>query len=208
MTIAKLKDQLGLLSKGKSAGPPAPDPRDAAIARLEAAIAEEREHSASLRETIDELRFKAETLERSYSKQLDDARIRSETAEQELAEQQARLAELTGTDKDATQQRSAVREDLKRATAERDRLRRALASAGGAPVELPALDIADPAPLADAMSIDELLEDALWANEQKRLNQQRGVKNPRASDADKSPTEEMLAPDLVFASKADAKSGG
>ena len=66
MTIAKLKDQLAgklkdqLASKLKREDPPGPDERDATIEKLERAIAEERDHSATLRKTIDELHFKAE----------------------------------------------------------------------------------------------------------------------------------------------------
>jgi DNA repair exonuclease SbcCD ATPase subunit len=207
MTIAKLKDQLGRLSKGKSAGPPAPDPRDDAIAKLERAITEEREHSATLRKTIDELRFKSETLDRSYSKQLDDARKRCEAAERELEQQKAQVAELSGTDKNATQQLSEARADLKRVTSERDRLRKALSALGSAPTKPFTQDAGNREPEADAMSIDELLEDAIWASEQKRINQQRGGNDSRLPDADKSPTEEMLSPELIIANKADADTG-
>jgi hypothetical protein len=72
-------------SEAKPVGPPVPDERDAIIKRLEQTIAEERKNSATLRETVDNLRFKTETLERSYAKQLADARQRGTSAEQALA---------------------------------------------------------------------------------------------------------------------------
>jgi DNA repair exonuclease SbcCD ATPase subunit len=74
--------------------PAVPDERDATIERLERAIAEERQHSAALRTTIEELRFQLDILERSYSKQLADARQRGETAEQEATDLRARVSEL------------------------------------------------------------------------------------------------------------------
>ena len=64
--------------KGKRPAPPAPDERDATIERLERTLGEERQNSATLRETVDGLHFKAEVLEKGYSKQLADARLRSE----------------------------------------------------------------------------------------------------------------------------------
>ncbi|NIW23785.1 MAG: hypothetical protein GWN29_04060, partial [Gammaproteobacteria bacterium] len=74
--------------------PEAPDERDAMIERLERELAEEAEHTAGLRKTIDELRFQAQTLEKSYAKQLEDARSRIEKAEQATEAEKARASEI------------------------------------------------------------------------------------------------------------------
>src|SRR6188472_440518 len=74
--------------------PPQPDERDAAIARLERTVAEERQNAASLREANDALNFKLQIMEKSYAKQLVDARQRMDAALKELAGHQTRLKEL------------------------------------------------------------------------------------------------------------------
>ena len=73
-------------------GPAVPDERDAAIARLERALVEERENAAGLRKTNDELSFKAQILEKGYATQLADARTRMEAAQKELADLKAQKA--------------------------------------------------------------------------------------------------------------------
>jgi DNA repair exonuclease SbcCD ATPase subunit len=209
MTIAKLKDQLAgklkdqLASKLKREDPPGPDERDAMIEKLERAIAEERDHSATLRKTIDELHFKAETLERGYSTQLEAARRRCETAERELGEARARLAEFEGAGKNATQLLDEARVELAQVTAERDRLRKALSSPGGTKVAVTAPGPAGSQPQADQMSIDELMEDAIWAHEQEKINRERRGVDPQPSTDLESIDEVLIPPELVFASKPD-----
>jgi DNA repair exonuclease SbcCD ATPase subunit len=199
----KLKDQISLAVKPKGDEPPGPDERELKIEQLERAIDEEREHSTTLRKTIEELRFKAEILERSYSKQLDDARQRTQTAESALAELRAQLAEFQGADKDATQLLSEARAELAKVAAERDRLRKSISSgSSGLPEVTPAADSASALPKSDQMSIDELLEDALWAREQEKINQERRGIEPKASRAEESLIEEMIPADLVFSGKA------
>ncbi len=208
MTIAKLKDQLAgklkdqLATKRKREDPPGPDERDTTIEKLEGIIAEERDHSATLRRTIDELHFKAETLERGYSTQLEAARQLHQKAEQALTEHKARLAEFEGAGKDATQLLDEARAELAQVTAERDRLRKALSSPGS--VGAAATASADSRPQDDQMSIDELLEDAIWAHEQKKLNQKRRGIDTQPEAELESTAEVLVPPELVFTSKADA----
>lgn len=209
MTISKLKDQLTRKLKrdnpATQEGPPGPDERDTTIEKLQSAIAEEREHSATLHRTIDELHFKAATLERGYATQLEAARKRRETAEQLLEEHQARLAAFEGAGKNTTQLLDEARAELAKVSAERDRLREALASPAGAGARA-----ASSAPTsaatrarADQMSIDELLEDALWAREQEKINRERrGVDPQPATNLDLT-SEELIPPELVFAGKTD-----
>jgi len=208
MTIAKLKDQLAgklkdqLANKRKREDPPGPDERDTTIEKLEGIIAEERDHSATLRRTIDELHFKAETLERGYSTQLEAARQLHQKAEQALTEHKARLAEFEGPGKDATQLLDEARAELAQITAERDRLRKALSSPGSVGAAAPAS--ADSRTQDDPMSIDELLEDAIWAHEQKKLNQKRRGIDTQPEAELESTAEVLVPPELVFTSKADA----
>lgn len=197
--LPRIKDQLRLGRKTESDAPPEPDPRDAKIERLERELAEEQAHAAQLRSNVDELHFKIEILEKSYSKQLKDARQRAEQAEQGLAEQQARLGELDGAKQTTTQSLADVKAELERVTAERDRLRRALDPA--APRHRGAGAPDDAAPRAEAMSIDEILEDALWAREQERIDKERGAAHGRDTEPQEGPVEDMLAPDAVFAPK-------
>jgi chromosome segregation ATPase len=196
MTIAKIKDQLGLLSNPKTGAPAEPDLRDETIERLERAVAEERKNS-------EELRFKIEILEKSYSKQLEDARQCNETAERELEDQQARMAELDGSDQDAMRLLSEARAELERVTAEHDRLRKSFSSTDSPRIEATAQASANSQPAVDEMSINMLLEDSIWAREQDRINKQRGIEDDQGSAGEESPAGEMVSPELMFASKTD-----
>ena len=167
------------------AEPDAPDERDATIERLERELAEEAEHTATLRKAIDELRFRTQTLETSYAKQLEDARGRIEKAEQATEAEKARAAEV-GNERDEALQ------ELKQA---QDRIERLSAGA-----DLMDSMTAGPRPGTrgedEAMSIDEMLADASVApdSEKEAREEQIAVEL-------KDPTEEMLSPDLVFVAK-------
>jgi chromosome segregation ATPase len=201
MTIAKLKDQLA--SRLRRQNPDGPDPRDAAIERLERALADEREHTAALRATIDALHFKAEVLETGYAKQLEDARERRETAEQELAELKLRLADFEGTGKDAAQLLHETRVELARVTAERDRLGRSAAASGRPVAAVSGRAPADPLSQPDENSINQLLEDAIWVDEQERVSQARSRTAPEMPTEPDLTAEELISPELVFAKKTD-----
>jgi len=198
MSLAKLKDQIARL-KTPADEPPTPDERDEAIERLERALDEAQDNAAALRATVDELRFRNDTLEKSYSTQLADARERCEAAEAALAELQGRLDELGGGE-DLLDVIAAARADLERITGERDRLRERIRepATGRRPAREESIDTgAD----LEAYSIDELLEDAIWAREQARLDQQRG--RAPVGTAEELPPEDLVPPDLVFPRKAE-----
>ncbi|HSG63389.1 MAG TPA: hypothetical protein VLD39_00240 [Gammaproteobacteria bacterium] len=197
--LPKIKDQLGFGRKAEPGATPEPDPRDARIERLERELAEEQEHTARLRSTLNELHFKIEILEKSYSKQLRDARQRAEHAEQGLAEQKAQLGELDGAKQATAQSLSDIKAELERVTTERDRLRRALDPA--AAQHSAAAGSGGAAAGTEAMSIDDILEDALWAREQERINKERGIAHGREIEDQPAPLEDMLAPDAVFTPK-------
>jgi chromosome segregation ATPase len=105
-----------------AAAPPQTDQRDAEVERLEQALAEERQHTATLRATVEDLRFKATILEKSYAKQLADARARAEAAERGLAEEKARLAGIDGNHENTLRILAETRGQLANVAAERDML--------------------------------------------------------------------------------------
>ena len=108
-----------------------PDERDAAIARLERTVAEERQNAASLREANDALNFKLQIMEKSYAKQLVDARQRMDAALKELAGHRTRLKELGSGGEDTLRLLSETRAELNRIKAERNQMKEQLARGGG-----------------------------------------------------------------------------
>jgi DNA repair exonuclease SbcCD ATPase subunit len=168
--------------------PDTPDERDATIERLERELAEEAEHTASLRKTIDELRFRSQTLETSYAKQLEDARSQIEKAEEATEGEKARMAEVE-------KERDEALQELKDAQSRIERL-----SAGA-----DLMDSMTTGPLpkgpgdSAALSIDEMLADAAVAPDSEKEEQEKQIP-PELEE----PPEDMLSPDLVFAAKEEA----
>jgi len=201
MPIAKIKDKIDRLkTKTVRAEPPACDERDALIEKLECALAEERDTTAELRRKVDELTFQNDTLETSYSKQLDDCRERQTSAEDELAALQTELHDAGGGE-DILSQLAAARRDLETVTVERDRLRdRIRQPADGKRFE-DAPQPTDSHAEIDAYSIDELLEDAIWAQDQAHLDKQKAREAAKAAALAEPTPEEMVSPDLVFPGK-------
>lgn len=174
--------------KNKAAAPQevdGPDERDAIIARLERELAEEAEHTAKLRKTIDELRFQAQTLETSYAKQLEDARAQIEKAEQAIEAERARAAAIE-------KERDETLLTLKEAEGRIERL-----SAGADLMDsMTASPFAGARGEETAMSIDEMLADASVAPDSEKDPQE--AERPEEPE---EPPEDMLSPDLVFAAK-------
>jgi predicted nucleic acid-binding Zn-ribbon protein len=185
-------------ANAKRAAASAPDERDATIDRLERAVAEERQHAATLRATVEQLRFKLEVLEKSYAKQLADARLRGESAERELAEKRARLAALDSGE-DTTRLLSEARAELEQVTAERNHLRDQLERAGVPHTRIAARERA--ASLAHDGTINELMANPDWLRE--RQSAPDGHLEARVRADQESPPEEMIAPELVFISEKD-----
>lgn len=180
---------------------------DDAIERLERAITDEREHSAGLRATVDELRFKAEILERSYAKQLEDARRRADSAEQALTEQRARNAELDAAREDAVQLLTEAKAELDRLAHERDRFRRQLASRSGWGLDEAGGAIGaggagsgesgDDAETAEDGTINSLMDDASWLRKRRPIEEARAQAEAARRAADE-PEGDMIAPEAVF----------
>lgn len=204
MPIAKIKDQIDRLKTAR-VEPPTPDEKDAVIEDLERCLAATRDDAAALRRNVDELYFQNDTLDVSYSKQLNDARERQEAAEEALAALQAELDEIGGGE-DILAVLTAAKTDLQRITAERDRLRERIQQPVKGQRAAAAPEPTDAGAEIDAYSIDELLEDAIWAREQARINRERAGITASLPVLEEAP-EDMVAPDAVFPDKtADSSS--
>ena len=122
------------------AAPSASDARDATIEQLERTLADERQNSAALRSTIEELNFKIGVLEQGYSKQLEDARLRTEAAEREVADHQVRMTSLDSAHEDAMQLLTKAQGELDSLTAQRYPSRKQPTSTDGSHIEAMAHD--------------------------------------------------------------------
>ena len=186
--------------KGKRAGPPAPDERDATIERLERTLVEERQNSATLRETVDGLHFKVEVLEKGYSKQLADARSRSEKAEKELATLKAEVAALGTGGEETLRLLTETRAELERITAERDRLHKQLGLSHRPQTKTLAKASAQ-TQSEDGGTINALMANSNWVRERQAAGDDHLHAQVRA-DPEPPPTD-MLAPELVFTKDSD-----
>ena len=203
MTDDPIKDGQSLPSKTKEPAPAAPDERDAVIERLERAIAQEREHSATLRRSLDELRFRTEILEKSYSKQLEDARQRGETAERELEEKKAELAALEAEHAEALRLLDQARGELERNPANRGLSPRAFASIDRMKKRASGNDDMSSGTYDGSHTINLLMADSTPTDDRPAVGRgQDSVEDQVPADQDSSP-EELVAPDLVFTPEGD-----
>jgi chromosome segregation ATPase len=196
--IPMSNDDPGKTSDDGRAGARAIAERDAKIEQLERSIAEEREHTANLRSTVNELRFQAEILEKSYSNQLKVAREQSEAAEKKSNEQLSRIAELDSARKDAITLLTDAKAEIDRLTTERNQLNRHLASRDGWQVE----DSSEDDELSAEGTINTLLDDAKWVRDKQPDAAAVAKAEAEARAAEEALAEEMISPDLVFTAKA------
>jgi hypothetical protein len=187
---------------------PSSDERDATIERLERGLAEERQHSATLRATVEDLRFKMGILEKSYAKQLADARLRAESAERGLAEEKARLAGIDSNHENTLKLLTETRAQLARVLAERDWLRkRPPQTSPGAPeAPAPSGEAPDPtsaAPEDDGGTINALMADLSVPRERPSARPEVARLGAQARDDGSAPSEEMISPELVFPKRRD-----
>jgi septal ring factor EnvC (AmiA/AmiB activator) len=183
-----------------AAGEPASDPRDATIARLERALAEERALAASLRESLDAATFKVEILEKSYAKQLAEARDKCAALEEALKEKEEILANLGGGHEHTLRELADAVAVIKVLKAERDQLRRQIAQ-GGFRQRAERVARAAPPPVEDAScaDINELIANAGWAKKKSAVG--TGLATAQVEAEPAPPQQEMLPPELVFTSK-------
>jgi chromosome segregation ATPase len=177
-----------------SADASVPDERDENIAQLERTLAQERQNAGTLRATVDDLRFKLDILEKSYSKQLADARQGREAAEEELAAARTRAAELGTGGEDTLKLLESTRAELARVSAERDDLRsRLVRSEKREPSRTAKHD--DPAAHDRTMTIDDMLATSTWRIERRAAGE--GHLNAQVREEPEAPVE-MIDPELVF----------
>jgi hypothetical protein len=140
---------------------------------------------------IRELKFKTEILERSYSKQLQDARQRAETAEKSIEAQRLQGAELDGLRSDAIQLLSDTKAEIDRLTTERNQLQRQLAARGDFPVEAAGDDaVADDG----GGTINTLMNDPNWI---KRKAPAEAARVKAEAEAAEQAAEEIGAGDML-----------
>ena len=190
-----------------AAVPAAPDERDLKIERLERALAEEKAHAVALREGADAHRFKLETLEKGYSKQLADARQRADAATKELTELKAKLAQYGTGGEETLKKIENMHSELVNMTAERNKFRDLLAKSdarrGGGEYG----NRTDRRPLDESSdTINSLITNA---------GVDPGSEKPRGGDSnlnqrvklEQVSSEVMVSPDLIFTEK-DKDDGG
>jgi hypothetical protein len=168
-----------------------PDERDAAIARLERTLVEERQNAATLRESNQALSFKLEILEKSYAKQLADARQKMDSAVKELAGHQTRLKELGSGGEDTLRFLSEARAELNRLKAERNLLKEQLTRGGPRPGAIVGVDDGTDG----SQTINALITSAGMAPKRESAGDSNLGQRVRVED---SPSVEMLSPDLIF----------
>jgi dTMP kinase len=171
--------------------------RDAEIEQLERRLADEREHSAGLRSSVNELRFQMEILEKSYSKQLEDARSRADAAEKRADEQRIRVADLDTARQDAIQLLSEAKAEIDRLSSLRKRSNDQPATRNDRPVGV--LDEDDE--LSAEGTINTLLDDAKWVRDKEPGEEARLTADAEARAAEEAAQEEMISPDLVFTAR-------
>jgi hypothetical protein len=172
------------------------DERDAAIARLERTVVEERQNAATLREANGALTFKLEILEKSYAKQLADARQRMETAQKELTGHQTRLAELGTGGEDTLKILAETRAELNRTKAERNLMKEQLSRSGGRGAVRRELSLSDS---DGSQTINALITSAALQPPREGAGSGSGDSNLSTRvRAEETPSVEMLSPDLIF----------
>jgi predicted RNase H-like nuclease (RuvC/YqgF family) len=166
------------------------DERDERIKQLERLLAEERANAATLRETLESTRFKAEILEKSYAKQFADARERTTALEKSLAEERAKAAELSTEIESVNSQLEGTRSELEHVCADRN-LKSRPAYARSGPVRHEYVETGG--------TINELIANPTWARDRDRKEAASHAEEQAA--APESPAGDMLAPELVFTKK-------
>jgi hypothetical protein len=173
---------------------PQPDPRDAEFARLERAVAEERQNATQLREANGALTFKLEIMEKGYSKQLADARKKMESAVQELATLKAQIAENGAGGEETRRMLAETRAELSRVKADRNLLKdQASRSGGPKSVVIRGGDDGDTSSTINAMILG-----AGNASSRDRAVATDSNQSQRVRAADDAPSVDMVAPDLIF----------
>ena len=177
-------------------GTPAPsDERDAAIERLERALAEERQSSGALRASVEDLRFKLEVVEKSYLKQLSDARVRRDAAEQHLNDKEARFVALDRAMDETLGLLKDTHDQLERLAADHERLCKEIARRDGVIIKTTARTNAAADNPDSLLTIDDLLASPVAARDRPAPG---GHLNAQVATPADQPAPEMIPAELVF----------
>lgn len=169
------------------------------IERLEHALAEETSASAQLRDSVDQLQTRLAALEARFEKRLAEAGQRSERAEAKLRDQQVRLNALGSGREESMRALTETRAELARVKAERDELRKQLTRIDSLQTETIALEdneSVEERPIQPLPSLEELMESLSSLDEAPAVKREKCFEAHSA--ADDSPSEIMIAPDLIF----------
>jgi dGTP triphosphohydrolase len=172
--------------------PAAQEERNEVIESLQRALADEQQHAAKLREVADSLRFKAETLEKSYAKQLADVRHRLAAAEQALAAHDAKASAYGADHEETIRLLTGARTELAEITLDRNRLRQQL-SHGDRFDRTPL--VRDDATLGGG-TINQLIANADWARDNEPASASH--LEARVASDDETPSADLIPPELVF----------
>lgn len=168
--------------------------RLARLVQLEEGLKLEKEVSARLRSEVRDLIFKLDILERAYSKQLEDERARCDAAEKRVAEHSVRIVELDSAREDAIGLLTEAKTEIDRLTAECDQLCRQLGMASGSG----AAGTRDA--YGDDGTINTLLDDFGWPQDEDSGSEPAPKVGQQTETPDDEPVEDMISPDIVFAS--------
>jgi len=179
--------------------------RDAKIEQLERTLADEREHVARLRSSVNEVNFQKEILEKSYSKQLEDARARASSAEERTEELKLRIEELDGARQDAITLLTEAQAEIDRLS-NRPKQHDSHTPVRGNPLtnrsNWPANVVETDDELSAEGTINTLLDDARWVRDKEPDEEARMKAQAEAQEAEEAAHEDMISPDLVFTAKA------
>ena len=185
-----------------------------AIDRLDGELDEQRAANRTLREALDAAKFKAETLEKSYAKQLAEVRDKLATAQRELKEKEEILSGLGGSHEHTLRELNDALTVIKVLKKQLDQLRKQKPQGGGAlrpqrtdTTKARALLGDDAHGLIPATgdkpgddtsdgTINALIANAGW--EKKKPGVGTGQSTATVEPVPEATRTEMLSPDLVF----------
>jgi hypothetical protein len=174
--------------------------QNATIERLEKELESERETSAKLRLSLENLDRKVASVQDEFERRFEDVQARARKAESKLSDQSARLNVLGAGREESMRELNETRAELARVAAERDKLQRQLVSVEEMQTETIALSDEDPdsgAVTQDALpTIEELMANLNIMMEEAGQDG-RAPELGQALEAPDGEWQEMISPELM-----------
>lgn len=173
------------------------------IERLEKDLESEREKSAKLRQSLENLENKIAEVQAQFEQRLEDVQSRARKAESKLVDQSARLNLLGAGREESMRELKETRAELKRVASERDRLQKQLTDVEDMQTETIALpeEEDDPESLGatqDALpTIDELMANLNTMIEESGNDGRRPDLGQQLNESQDGEWQEMIAPELI-----------